>query len=174
MSVKTFCWVLLKTFKMPNFYLIFWCGNFVERQFLKSFEWIARNLVGTVPFHKISTPGNQVKFGILRRSTLLMSIVWVAVMSFPVKHSTIRKIWGSRMYSDKTGSNWNSCNLLTTRSGSISCWSFNEMSRMTVMRPRSIRLWQMSRNLKPLNKTVLINYNLILQTFLYIIKHIVK
>ena len=117
-----------------------------------------RKLCGNCAFpQNFHTTKIRRKSGILRSITLLMSIVWVAVMSLPVKHSTIRKIWGSWMYSDKTGSNWNSCNLLTIRSGSMSCRSFNEMSRMTVMRPRSIRLWQMSRNLKPSNTTVLIN-----------------
>ena len=37
--------------KIPSFHLISWCGNFVVRQ----------NYAETVPFHKIPTPGNQVK-----------------------------------------------------------------------------------------------------------------
>ena len=42
----------------PNFLVWKFCG---KEQFLHSFGWITRNYVKTVPFHKVSTPGNLVK-----------------------------------------------------------------------------------------------------------------
>ena len=48
--------------KIQHFYLIFWCGKFYGKvQFPQSFGRFARNYAETVPFHKFSTPGNQVK-----------------------------------------------------------------------------------------------------------------
>ena len=43
---------------LPNFLVWKFCGT---AQFSHSFERIARNYAETVPFHKNSTPGNEVK-----------------------------------------------------------------------------------------------------------------
>ena len=48
----------VKNIISPNFLVWKFCG---KAQFLHRFERIARNYAETVPFHKISTPGNQVK-----------------------------------------------------------------------------------------------------------------
>ena len=45
----------LSTVILPNYLVWKFCGKV---QFLQSFERIARNSAETVPFHKISTPGN--------------------------------------------------------------------------------------------------------------------
>ena len=48
--------------KIPQFHLISSCENFLERRsFRIALGDSLRNYVETVPFHKISTPGNQVK-----------------------------------------------------------------------------------------------------------------
>ena len=44
---------------IPEFHLISQCGNFLERH---RHRRIARNSAETVPFHEISTTGNQGKF----------------------------------------------------------------------------------------------------------------
>ena len=44
--------------KYHNFHLISWCGNFVERHSFRIVLGIAQNYAETVPFHKISPPGN--------------------------------------------------------------------------------------------------------------------
>ena len=44
----------------PDFLVWKFCG---KAQFTHSFGRIARNYAETVPFRKICTPGNQVKFG---------------------------------------------------------------------------------------------------------------
>ena len=53
-------WTLISLRKIPKFYLISWYENFVERRSFRMVSF-ARNYAETVPFHKISTPGNQVK-----------------------------------------------------------------------------------------------------------------
>ena len=48
--------------RMPQFHLISWFGNFVESHSFREILWKGTgsvyNYTETVPFHKISTPGN--------------------------------------------------------------------------------------------------------------------
>ena len=59
-SVSTLIWSRLwcPLRKIPWFYLILWCRNFVERL---SFRRVSGDSKETVPFRKIPTPGNKVK-----------------------------------------------------------------------------------------------------------------
>ena len=59
--------------KIPKFHLIYWCRNFVERQFPQTFGRIAQNTAETVPFHKISKLGNQVKIRYFKLDKITMT-----------------------------------------------------------------------------------------------------
>ena len=59
--------------KIPKFHLIYWCRNFMERQFPQSFGRIAQNTAETVPFHKISKLGNQVKIRYFKLDKITMT-----------------------------------------------------------------------------------------------------
>ena len=47
---------------------------FGKEKFQQSFGWIAQNSVETLPLHKISTPGNYVKFWYFRQCLCLISL----------------------------------------------------------------------------------------------------
>ena len=77
MKSKSEIYTAKNTVLSPDFLMWKFCG---KAQFPHSFEQIARNYAETMPFCKISTPGNQVKLWYFSQCYILHSLKFTSAL----------------------------------------------------------------------------------------------